>query len=339
MPSPDGKAVGAIRLAFEAASVTLALDRIVPLKTLPAALKGSKKYAQIVNSVRAVGLVEAPVVTPDREHPGRYYLLDGHLRLEALRDLNINEVECLVSTDDEAYTFNKRLSRLAAIQEHRMIARAIERGVSEERIAEALGLDPVSVRRRFRLLDGISAEVTALLSDKQCPIKTFDLLRQMTPDRQIEAAELMVGQGNFSAVFAEALLAATPDKRLAGPKSKRRWKRPKAITPEQIGRMERELVNLQSQVKTVEENYGLDNLHLTVAKTYVAKLLANASIAGWLQLNRPEYFAEFQSIAEMDNIGVEIQDTSLEADPEAEPRLSVLPVPAVKKGTCVSGGG
>ena len=181
MTSLDEKAEGAVKLAFEAASVSLTLDRIVPLKTSPPGLKGSKKYAQIVSSVRAVGLVEAPVVIPDRDHPGRYYLLDGHLRLEALRDLNILEVECLVSSDDEAYTFNKRVSRLAAIQEHRMIARAIERGVSEERIAEALGLDPVSVRRRFRLLNGICTEAAALLADKQCPIKTFDVLRRMTP--------------------------------------------------------------------------------------------------------------------------------------------------------------
>ncbi|QXX76124.1 plasmid partitioning protein RepB C-terminal domain-containing protein [Methylovirgula sp. HY1] len=329
MTSPDEKAEGRIKLAFEAASVTLTLDRIIPLKAVPPGLKSSKKYAQILNSVRAVGLVEAPVVTPDREHPDGYYLLDGHLRLEALKDLNILEVECLVSTDDEAYTFNKRVSRLAAIQEHRMIARAIERGVSEERIAEALGLDPVSVRRRFRLLDGISPEATALLADKQCPIKTFDILRQMMPDRQIEAAELMIGQGNFSAVFAEALLAATPEKRLAGTKRRRRSKRVAGITPEQIARMERELMNLQSQVRSVEESYGLDNLHLTVAKGYVARLLANASILDFLSRNRPEYLSEFRSVAEMENIGAELQ-TDDEAAPEANRLLPLAAAPAFR---------
>lgn len=39
---------------------------------------------------------------------------------------------CLASTDDEAFTYNKRISRLAPIQEHRMILKAIERGVPEE---------------------------------------------------------------------------------------------------------------------------------------------------------------------------------------------------------------
>src|SRR3546814_13683447 len=86
--------------------------------------KDSQKYAQIRTSVRAVGLVEAPAVAPDHKHPGRYSLLDGHLRVEVLKDLGITEVECLVAADDDTYTYNKRINRLAPIQEHRKIGRA-----------------------------------------------------------------------------------------------------------------------------------------------------------------------------------------------------------------------
>ena len=70
-----------------------------------------------------------------------------------------------------------------------------------------------------------------------------------------------------------------------------------------MARMERELASLQSQVKSVEDSYGIDNLHLTVAKGYVTKLLANARIVRWLTQNRQEYLAEFQSIAEIESIG------------------------------------
>ena len=114
-----------IKLSFEQTSVTLSLTQIVPLKTLRPGTKESKKYAQILGSIRVIGLVEAPVVTPDRKKSGRYFLLDGHLRIEALKDLAIESVECLVSTDDEAYTYNKRINRISAVQEHRMIKRAI----------------------------------------------------------------------------------------------------------------------------------------------------------------------------------------------------------------------
>ncbi|MDX0016572.1 hypothetical protein GOB19_26670 [Sinorhizobium meliloti] len=46
-----------------------------------------------------------------------------------------------------------------------------------------------------------------------------------------------------------------------------------------------------------EETYGIDNLHLTVARGYVAKLLANTRIIRWLS------YPEFQKIAEIEAIG------------------------------------
>ena len=247
--------VSRVKLAFEREMITLGLDRIIPLKTIRSGTKEGKKYAQIVSSARIIGLVEPPTVISDQKHSGFYFLLDGHLRIEALRELGINEVECLVSTDDEAYTYNKRLNRLAAVQEHRMITRAVERGVPAGRIAEALGLDVVTIHRRFRMLDGICAEAVELLKDTPCPLKVFDLLRQMAPTRQVEAAELMIGQNNFSSMFAKALLIATPEKQVVDPR-KRKPSGANAVTSEQIARMERELVNLQSQVKSIEDSYG-----------------------------------------------------------------------------------
>ena len=203
-----------MKLSFER-QPCVAVSQIVPSRSLRPGTKDSKKYAQIVGSIRAIGLVEAPVVHPrSQRSPGRYFLLDGHLRIEALKDLGISKVECLVSTDDETYTYNKRVNRICAVQEHRMIMRAVERGVPESRIAEALGLEVSSVRRRPRMLDGICPDAVELLKDTHCPLTVFDTLRRMAPLRQIEAAELMVGQNNFTGMFAKALLAATPERLL-----------------------------------------------------------------------------------------------------------------------------
>jgi RepB plasmid partitioning protein len=44
-----------------------------------------------------------------------------------------------------------------------MILKAIERGVSEERIAKALNVDVPTIRRKRQLLDGICPEVADLL--------------------------------------------------------------------------------------------------------------------------------------------------------------------------------
>ena len=50
------------------------------------------------------------------------------MRLSVLVDAGASNARCLMADDDEAFTYNKRISRLATIQEHYMIVRAIERG-------------------------------------------------------------------------------------------------------------------------------------------------------------------------------------------------------------------
>lgn len=294
---------------FEPETIRLPLDAITPLKPLRSDVKMSAKYRQIVTSIEAVGLVEPPVVTIDRSGEGSYFLLDGLLRIEALRDLGFSEVDCLVSTDDEAFTYNKRVNRLSAPQEHRMIVRAIERGVSEERLAEALGINVSSIQRRARLMVGICDEAVELLKDASCPLTIFDTLRKMAPIRQVEAAELMIGHNNFTRPFVMAMLAATPDEQLA--KGKRKLTaQPNGVTREQIARLERELATLQMQTKAVEETYGLDNLHLTVAKAYLTKLLANVRVVRWLAQNKPEYLSEFQAIAELTSLPTEVDSAA-----------------------------
>lgn len=287
-------------LGFEQKTRTIPIESIIPTKILKPEIKLTSKYRQIVSSIEVVGVIEMPVVVASRDKPDTYFLLDGLLRIEALKDQGKMEVECLVSTDDEAYTYNKQLNRLAAIQEHRMIVRAIERGASEEQIARALNVNPSSIRQRSHLLDGICQEASSLLEDKHCPLVIFELLKQMTPIRQIEASELMVGQSNYTTGFARAILAATPEDHLVV--SRKKLQNVGEVTREQIARLERELSSIQQRTRCVEENYGADNLTLTVTKTYLAKLLSRPLIAAWLNQNRPDYLVEFQSIAEISSL-------------------------------------
>src|SRR5450759_1357162 len=156
-------ATSMVKMAFEEAKLRIAIACIQPLKLVSNAIKNTPKYAQIVASIREVGIVEPPVVARDHSEPGKYLLLDGHLRIDVLKDMGQTDVTCLVSTDDEAFTYNKRVNRLAMIQEHRMILKAIERGVPEERIAKALNVDVQSIVRKRRLLEGICPEVAEIL--------------------------------------------------------------------------------------------------------------------------------------------------------------------------------
>ena len=288
----------AVKMAFEEKGVRLAIADIQPLKLVAPAIKKSSKYLQIATSIREVGIIEPPVVARDRATRGKYLLLDGHLRIEALKDMGKTEVDCLISTDDEAYTYNKRVNRLAIIQEHRMILKAIERGASDERIAKALNIDVKTLQTRKQLLIGICPEAIDLLKDKHVTVKAFAALKKMVPLRQIEAAELMIAMNKYTVSYADSLLAATTQSQLANPGKP---KAPKSLSNEQLALMERESTNLEREFKMAEQSYGTDHLDLVLAKGYLAKLLGNARIVRYLAQHQQELLSEFQKIAELES--------------------------------------
>ena len=121
-----------LKIGFEPTVAVLPIAALLPLKTVPDAIKQTSKFKQIAKSVSEIGIIEPLVVARSKIRPDRYLLLDGHMRLAALVDIAAVEVQCLIAADDEAYTYNKRINRLATVQEHLMIVRAIERGVSED---------------------------------------------------------------------------------------------------------------------------------------------------------------------------------------------------------------
>lgn len=280
--------------AFSSDTLVIAIDAILPVRAIDKTVKSSHKYRQIATSIAEIGLVEPPVVCPDKQ--GSYLLLDGHLRLEVLKDLGHSDVECLLSTDDEAFTYNKRISRLSAIQEQRMIAKAIERNVPKEKIAKALDINVRSLVRKANLIDGICEEVVGLLKDKICPMAVFDVLRKMSPIRQIEAAELLINANSYSVSYATAILAGTPQAQLVDPATPKRMK---GMTAEALARMEGELSRLQQGISSIQDTYGQDHLHLTVVKGYLAKLIGNPKVAKYLEKRQPEFLSEFRNIVQM----------------------------------------
>jgi CRISPR/Cas system-associated protein Csx1 len=273
----------------------LSLEDISPLHLVTEASKKSSKYRQIRSSVREIGLVEPPVVAKDRDAPGKFLLVDGHLRLAVLRELGIETVECLIATDDEAFTYNKRISRLAIIQEHLMILKAIERGVSEEEIARTMNVNVAQIRQKKGILKGICPEVVEMLKDRFVPQTTFTELRKMVPLRQIEAVQLMIAMNRFSINFARSLVGATPQAQLV---TFPHAKRVAGLSEEQMALMEQESASLDREFRIIESTYGEDNLDLIVATGYVNRLLGNVHVVRYLAQNFPELLSEFQKIAE-----------------------------------------
>jgi hypothetical protein len=283
-----------VKLGFEETSLRIPIDAILPLRDVPETVRKTIKYSQIAASIAEVGIIEPPVVARDAENRDTYHLLDGHLRLDILRERGEKEAVCLVATDDEAFTYNRRISRIAIIQEHKMILNAVRKGVSEERLARALNVNIASIRTKRNLLVGICPEVADMLKDRHVPINVFSLLRKMKPMRQIEAAELMIAMNRFSLPYAQSLVAATPDHLLVDASKAKH----KALTPEQIAVMQRESESLDREVRSIERTYGEDHLDLVVALGYVSNLLGNVRVVRFLAQRHATILSEFQRVVE-----------------------------------------
>lgn len=284
-----------LKLAFEASSLRIPIAQIEPLREVSSRVRKSVKFGQIAASIREVGLIEAPVVARDGQNSERFFLLDGHLRIEVLKAQCAEAVVCLVATDDEGVTYNKRINRIATIQEHRMILTALEKGVPEERLARALNVNVASIRHKRRLLAGICKEAAELLKDKHVPINAFSDIRRMKPLRQIQVAELMVAMNRYTIAYARSLLLATPADQLVQPLRRQ----PSGLTPDQLEKMEAEAESLQRDFKAIEQDYGADHLDLVLASGFVGRLLGNARVVRHLAKRHPEILAEFQKIADM----------------------------------------
>jgi hypothetical protein len=213
--------------------------------------------------------------------------------LEALRQLGQEEAPCLISTDDEGYTYNHKVNVVPPIQEHFMVIKAIENGVSEERLATALNVDVASIRQKRDLLKGVCEEAVELLKDKRACRDALREFRKVKPMRQIEMAEVMVASHNFSATYAKCLLAATPDEQLVEPN---KGKAMKGVKPDEMARMEREMETLEQDFRTIEESHGRNTLHLVLTTGYLRKMLDNAAVSRFLTSRHPDVLAEFQKI-------------------------------------------
>lgn len=284
-----------VKKAFRVEGISLRLADIVPSKQLKAFVRAGRKYKQIASSIAEVGIIEPLVVFPLSGEAGKFMLLDGHLRLDVLQQSGATEAPCLISTEDEAYTYNKRVNRLATIQEHYMILKAIENGVSSQRIARALDVNISAIRQKVNLLDGICQEAIDLLKNKHIATQAFKILKKMKPLRQVEVAEMLVAANNYSMSYVKALYAATNRALLL---DEDKPKKVDGLSAEQMLRMEREIEGLQKDLKLIEESYGTEMLNLVLARAYLLKLLNNARVVRYLGQNHADLLSALRTVVD-----------------------------------------
>jgi hypothetical protein len=270
----------ATRSSFWQQIVTLPMSRIIAQREPLEAEKKKSCYGQIASSLKNVGLIEPLVVYEQSD--GNYLLVDGNTRFDILKSMAVTEVACIFAKDDEAYTYNRRVSHVPPIQQHFMLLRVLANGVSEERVAAALNVDVKAVRRKRDMLKGICPEAVRLLEGHKLSDRSFSLLRKMKALRQIEAADHMIASNIFTKAFLNAILVVTKPQMLVDSKGGA------ASRSQEANTLQREHEGLVRNLKGIENSYGLDMLTLAVSLKYVERIVMNAEVKSYLHQKHPE---------------------------------------------------
>ena len=282
-------------LGFDLETFQIPLEQLMPSKKVPDGVMTTRKFKQIVSSIREIGLIEPlSVIKPDPNAPG-FLLLDGNLRVLALKELGQDTAPCLIAKDFETYTYNHRINRLSTVQEHYMLRRAIDKGVSKERLARAFNVNLSTINSRINLLHGICPKAVELLQDHQFTPDVTRHLRKMKAARQIEAVELMIAANTITSAHADALLKATPPEQ-RNDYTPTRPEQPKGDPLEQIVRLEREMSQVQEKYKHAEDNYGSELLNLVVAKGYLRKVMENEAVRSYVARHAAEILEQFDLV-------------------------------------------
>ncbi len=294
MSNPDK-----VRIGFERRGIELPLSAILPIRQVKPADSCFGKYRAVLASIKAGGLVEPLVVFPNKNDKGTFLLLDGHLRLKALQELGHENALCLISTEDDAFTYNDKVNRLTIIQEHKMVMKALEHGVSEEQIARALDLDVKRIIAGKNLLEGVHPEAVQILKDKPISERALRILKQVKALRQIEMAQLMVSGNNYSYGYTRALLVGTQQEQLVKPDQP---KQVKGMSAEDVTRMEQEMKSLERDFRVFQDKFGENTLHLGATQRYVRRVLDNAKVKRFLQQRHPEIMEELADLVALEKL-------------------------------------
>lgn len=287
-----------VKTVFEKRLVQVPLDRLLPTRDVKPADACFGKYKAILASIPTMGLIEPLAVYPCRGKSGSFVVLDGHMRLKALKELGHTEAACLIATQDDPFTYNDKVSRLSAIQEHKMIMKAIGQGITPEEVARTLALNIERIKESMNLLKGVHPDAVEKLKDKPITPQALRLFRKVKPIRQLEFADLMSTMNDYTVAYTKALLLATPPAMLEQPEEPKI----KQLKPEEISQMEKEMENLERDFRVYQDRYGENALSLNVVQRYVQRLLGNTAVKKLLNKRFPEILEELTVVANMETL-------------------------------------
>jgi hypothetical protein len=120
-------------------------------------------------------------------------------------------------------------------------------------------------------------------------------MKKMKPQRQLEVSELLIAANNYTVIYAKALFAATRPELLI---NSGKPKTVNGVSLERMERMEKEMEELQRDLKGIESSHGTDVLNLVLAGGYLEKLFVNTKIVRYLTQHHKDMFDQLEKVLE-----------------------------------------
>ena len=201
---------------------------IVPNRAQPRTIFDEDDLAELVHSIREVGVLQPIVVRPLPDEPGKYELVMGERRLRATKEVGLDIIPAVVrDTADvdmlrDALLENLHRAQLNPLEEASAYQQLLaDFGITQEELASRIGRSRPQITNTLRLLklpEGVQLRVAAgVLSAGHARA----ILSVGDQTSMLRLADKIVEE-DLSVRAAEAAAAASPKKNLAKPLPGRR---------------------------------------------------------------------------------------------------------------------
>jgi hypothetical protein len=261
--------------------------KLVPLKKRKI---NKQAFNRISASIQKHDLIAPLLVYPENSH---YIILDGHQRYMILLELGIETVPCAIWNQKEAFSSNRMVNHLSAVQENRMIEKALTE-LDEVTIAETFGLNRISHRQNKALLKQLHSEVAIALDKNKITKACAKELTYVTTERQAEILKAMKQYNDYSIVFIRNLILKTPSKQRSRKRAgtQNPWMQ-KGQNKNSLMKKFQEAERKHDFYSRLYQQYSIDLLKLVI---YVRSLINTPRIREYLQTHHVKVLTCFENI-------------------------------------------